>query len=761
MTLLVAALLAALLSGTAATAAAATTPTPTPGPVKLSPPITGKQLGDTTANAPVAPLPDLHPGLDKPLANFTTKDSCATAAAGYAKCFSKIVTPAQGTATPAIPLGWGPADLASAYRLATANGKGLTVAIVDAYSHPTIAANLNTYRAAYGLPACTVSSGCFKILNQSGATSPLPAANVGWATEIALDVDMVSAVCPLCNIVLVEANSNSTANLAAAANMAAGLPGVVAVSNSYGAAQSSGETAYNSYYTHPGIVTTASTGDHGYGVSYPSAAPSVVAVGGTRLVQDSSTRGWSETAWSGAGSGCSLYEAKPAWQTDSGCSKRTVADVSAVADPATPVAMYSNYGHSGWITSGGTSVSAPIIAAVAAEANADFRTAKGAQGFYRMQNGYGINDVLSGSNGSCGGSYLCTAGYGYDGPTGVGTPYTAPRDSYGYVWADQPSTASYTPSTTYSYNSYGGANSIVRNGVGSYTVTFGRLASGGTVDVTAYSTNARCKVGNWYHSGGNEVVNVYCFSNAGVAVDSYYDVVFANPAGIVGSANLSNNSLGYVWANQPTTTSYTPSTFYQYNNQNLSNTITRNGVGDYTITFTRLSPVVSTNQGTVKVTAYGSSNYSCISGGWYGPASSPYNESVTVRCYTATGAPVDTYFTASYAAHLSLTGKTTAYGYVWGNSPSSASYTPAAAWSYNSTGQTNTITRSSAGNYMVTIPGQLASGGDIQVTSYGADGSSCRSTGWAHGSTATYAYLQCVNSAGVAVDHYFNLQYVH
>ena len=93
------------------------------------------------------------------------------------------------------------------------------------------------------------------------------------------------------------------------------------------------------HFNHPGIAITASSGDNGYGVSSPAASRYVTAVGGTSLTRGGGTRGWTESAWSGAGSGCCAYEAKPAWQTDTGCARRTVADVSAVADPNTGVAV--------------------------------------------------------------------------------------------------------------------------------------------------------------------------------------------------------------------------------------------------------------------------------------------------------------------------------------------------------------------------------------------------------------------------------------
>jgi subtilase family serine protease len=295
------------------------------------------------------------------------------------------------------------------------------VGIVDAYDDPNAESDLGVYRSQFGLAACTTANGCFRKVNQSGGTR-YPRANGGWAQEISLDLDMVSAICPNCHILLVEASSNSLSNLGTAVNEAAAL-GATEISNSYGGGESSSDTSYDtSYYNHPGIAITASSGDNGYGVEYPAASQYVTAVGGTTLTRASNSRGWSETAWSGTGSGCSAYDPKPSWQTDSGCSKRTVADVSAVADPNTGVSVYDSFsyqGQSGWLVFGGTSVASPIIASVYALAS---NAATVTYGSYPYSHTSSLNDVTSGSNGSCGGSYLCTAGPGYDGPTGLGTP---------------------------------------------------------------------------------------------------------------------------------------------------------------------------------------------------------------------------------------------------------------------------------------------------------------------------------------------------
>jgi subtilase family serine protease len=325
----------------------------------------------------------------------------------------------------ATPSGYGPTDLQSAYALPSSAGSGATVAIVDAQDDPNAEADLATYRSQYGLPACTTSNGCFRKVNQSGGTS-YPSPDSGWAGEISLDLDMVSAVCPQCHILLVEATSASMTNLGTAVNEAVSL-GAKYVSNSYGGGESSSDTSYDSsYFNHPGVAITVSSGDEGYGAEYPAASKYVTAVGGTALKRASGTsRGWSETVWNtssteGTGSGCSSYDAKPSWQTDSGCSKRTIADVSAVADPATGLAVYDSYQASGWQVYGGTSASSPIIASVYALAGTPASGSTPAS--YPYSHTGSLNDVTSGSNGSCGGSYLCTAQAGYDGPTGLGTP---------------------------------------------------------------------------------------------------------------------------------------------------------------------------------------------------------------------------------------------------------------------------------------------------------------------------------------------------
>ncbi|WP_107415916.1 putative Ig domain-containing protein [Actinacidiphila paucisporea] len=361
-------------------------------------------------------------------AQHTAHLCAAPATPGAMSCLALARTDVMhslGISPAATPSGYGPTDLQSAYALPSSAGAGATVAIVDAQDDPSAEADLGTYRSQYGLPACTTSNGCFKKVNQTGGTS-YPTADSGWAGEISLDLDMVSAVCPQCHILLVEATSASMADLGTAVNEAVSL-GAKYVSNSYGGSEDSSDTTSDTqYFNHPGVAITVSSGDSGYGAEYPASSRYVTAVGGTSLSRSSgTTRGWTEKVWGsttgdGAGSGCSAYDAKPSWQTDTGCTKRTVADVSAVADPATGLAVYDSYQASGWQVYGGTSASSPIIASVYALAGTP--AAGSTPASYPYAHTSALNDVTTGTNGSCGSSYLCTAKAGYDGPTGLGTP---------------------------------------------------------------------------------------------------------------------------------------------------------------------------------------------------------------------------------------------------------------------------------------------------------------------------------------------------
>jgi subtilase family serine protease len=359
-------------------------------------------------------------------------DACGAVSAGFARCFavqriggspvhSIGIVKNLSCANPAS--GYTPCDLQTAYNLTTAsanNGSGQTVGIVDAYDDPNAESDLAVYRAQFGLPACTTANGCFRKLNQNGVQGNYPHGNTGWAEEISLDLDMASAICPNCHIVLVEAKTNSLANLGASVNTAVNA-GATVVSNSYGGSESRTETSYDADYNHNGkAAITASSGDSGFGAQYPATSPYVTAVGGTSLTSISPRV---ESAWSGAGSGCSAYEAQPSWQSVVGnitsvCSRRAEADVAADADPNTGVDVYDTYHVSGWLVFGGTSVASPIIASVYALAgNASSVTS----GSYPYSHTSSLNDITAGSNGSCG-TDLCNATAGWDGPTGNGTP---------------------------------------------------------------------------------------------------------------------------------------------------------------------------------------------------------------------------------------------------------------------------------------------------------------------------------------------------
>ena len=352
---------------------------------------------------------------------------CALPKPGYRACMALRVvgsgTPENEVTPQVTPSGYAPADLRSAYNLPSTGGSGVTVAVVDAMDDPDAASDLATYRSTYGLPACTAASGCFKKVNQTGGTT-YPSPDTGWAGEIMLDIEMVSAACPACNILLVEASSASNSNLDTAVNYAAAHATIV--SNSYGGAESSSDPS-DSAYNHSGVLITASSGDQGYEVEFPAASPTVLAVGGTALSRSSGTaRGWTESVWStssseGAGSGCSRYETQPSWQASNAnikavCSKRAVADVSADADPATGVAVLDTYGSGGWAVYGGTSVASPLVAAIYA-----LTGHAGGSPSYAYSNPGNFYDVTSGQTSSCGNA-LCKAGTGWDGPTGLGTP---------------------------------------------------------------------------------------------------------------------------------------------------------------------------------------------------------------------------------------------------------------------------------------------------------------------------------------------------
>jgi subtilase family serine protease len=351
----------------------------------------------------------------------------------HANCFVILARPGEQTlsapssspsTTPAI-IGYYPADLQRVYNLDVTKGSGQLVALVEAYGDPNLAADLHVYRKAFNLPTCNIANQCFRIIDQSGGTN-YPPPDTGWTVEQSLDVDMVSANCPLCSIVVVEANSNSYTDLAAAENEAASL-NPIAISNSYGGPEFN-DPAEAAAYNHPNIAITVSAGDNSYEVESPASYATVIAVGGTVLYPTAGApRGLAETVWGYTGSGCSAYVPKPIWQHDTGCAMRTVADVAYDAAEVSGVSFYDSYlgssqQGSNWGIGAGTSVGAPAIAAIYALAG---QRVSDASSLYAA--GASLFDITSGTNApaGCAVTYLCTGEAGYDGPSGNGSPNTS------------------------------------------------------------------------------------------------------------------------------------------------------------------------------------------------------------------------------------------------------------------------------------------------------------------------------------------------
>ena len=338
--------------------------------------------------------------------------------------------PAAGAPQPGTP-----AYLQQAYDLAYLSqnaGAGETIAIVDAFDDPNAESDLAVYRNEFGLPPCTTANGCFNKVDQTGGTDYPTPADSGWELEISLDLDAVSALCPNCHIDLIEANSDAASDLAAAQLEAGSFPGVSAISDSWDVALSGHQQVRQFMslgpYTFPGVTTVAASGDSGYSGAgtndFPAALSTVTAAGGTSLEPAStsgiqSVRGFTESAWIGAGSGCNTGAVQPSWQSGGACSGRAYSDISADADPNTGMQVYdSDPTYGGWVVAGGTSEASPLIASYYALVGA------AAQGpAWAYSNAALLNDPSTGSNGSCSAtiSYICNAGPGYDGPTGVGS----------------------------------------------------------------------------------------------------------------------------------------------------------------------------------------------------------------------------------------------------------------------------------------------------------------------------------------------------
>ena len=387
-----------------------------------------------------APVPSLakDDGFADRLANVAMARHTAPAGSlcssdhGLFRCFARGRVDANGHRIHGVPdasgvAGLGADDLAAAYKIPVDNDPGATVAIVDAFGYSNLEADLAMYRSQYGLPACTAANGCLKIVDENGGSN-LPQDDVEWIGETSLDVDMASAACPKCKILVVQA-SDQDSSLFTSIKTAAML-GATVISNSWGAPEQEIQEAFQisvadaePFLQHDGIGVFVATGDDGFddgdfGPDYPGTSAFSVGVGGTSLSPDASTRGWSEAAWDDGGSACSVNIAKPTWQTGSDCPMRMTADVSAVGDPETGVAVYDS-DDGGWEVVGGTSAASPLTAAIYAVTRNGNRTAQ-----FAYQNPTAYFDVTTGNNGNftdCG-AKLCDAGSGWDGPTGVGTP---------------------------------------------------------------------------------------------------------------------------------------------------------------------------------------------------------------------------------------------------------------------------------------------------------------------------------------------------
>jgi subtilase family serine protease len=372
------------------------------------------------------------------------QDVCGAAPAGQVRCEAQIVvsgakaqpvrpkvdhittgTHSHAVSHSAVSTGVGepqsatPLYLQQAYdltALSATQGANETVAVVDAYNDPSVAADLSTFRADSGLPACSTASGCFRVLNEIGTAAPLPANSTAWSVEESLDVDAVSALCPNCKIVLVEANTTDNIDMQNGIQ-AAVAAGANIVSNSWSAGAAT--SPFTSNFTYPGVSILAAAGDAGTAPagqsSYPAALPNVTAVGGTSLSPSTGPRGFVESAWDDTGSGCDTYEPAPLWQLQTGCAGRAYNDISADGDPGTGLDVYDNQ-DGGWLQVGGSSLAAPLTAAFEAITDVNGTTPQWAYGDESLLNG-----VESGSNGSCGIALICNAATGWNGPGGAGS----------------------------------------------------------------------------------------------------------------------------------------------------------------------------------------------------------------------------------------------------------------------------------------------------------------------------------------------------
>jgi hypothetical protein len=475
-------------------------------------------------------------------------DPCPAPAAGTAGC-ADLAGPVSGAtvqeATATWP-GYGPADLQAAYNLpSTMGGSLVTVAVVTPYHDPDAASDLAAYRSNYGLTPCSVADGCFTQVNQAGTTTPPPPENALFTTATSLSLDMISATCPNCHLLLVEADSTAISDLGIAEDEAVTL-GTNVIDNPWTIAEASlgsTETSYDHYFDHPGVAITAPAGDNGYGVNYPAASQYVTAVGGTALQPASSTpSGWSEYGWNDTGSGCSAYEPKPSWQADGGCANRMLNDVAALADPQYPVAYYDTPFAGGNSTIGGTDVAAAIVAGVYGLAGVPAAGTYPASYPYLHPGGSyttpgtpypyldGLNNIDAGSpNASpCTVSYWCTPGLGYNGPTGLGSPATA-----------------------LAFSGSGGDSGTVYNGLGNFCLdnTGGSTTNGNPVQIFTCNGNS---TQNWTFepNGTIQFSSGHCLGVSNAETTAGTAVVLA--------ASCATSNPGVIWLPHANNTLYNP-----------------------------------------------------------------------------------------------------------------------------------------------------------------------------------------------------------
>ena len=318
-------------------------------------------------------------------------------------CHSDVVTDRSGKPmASSSPTGLSPTRIRNAYGWGSiGSGAGQTIAIVDAYDDPTAVNDFAVFSNTYGL-----TGGSLTKVNQRGVHGSYPTANAGWALEISLDIEWAHAIAPQAAILLVEADSNSFANLMIAEDYARAHAGYV--SNSWGGSEFAGEATYDSHFSGANVFVSA--GDSGLPAEYPSASPKVISVGGTTLHFDANKNFTSETGWSNGGGGCSTQETAipeqstfPTYGQVNCAGRRATPDVALDADPTSGVSVYDStryQGQKGWFSVGGTSASSPMWAGRAAASAASITPASIYTGTVSFR------DITSGNNGA-----PCLSGY--------------------------------------------------------------------------------------------------------------------------------------------------------------------------------------------------------------------------------------------------------------------------------------------------------------------------------------------------------------